>query len=90
VNGPIQGQIDLQYSIGGLLLSQTFYVIPVLRQSMILGTDFLQKNESCLDWQINTLSLRQNTVNVNTIHISQGFATSIMSLWSILSIEAVT
>jgi hypothetical protein len=41
---------------------------------MILGTDFLQKNESCLDWQINTLSLRQNTVNVNTIHISQGFA----------------
>jgi hypothetical protein len=35
-----------------------------------LGTDFLQKNEACLDWQNNTLSLRQNTVNVNIIHIS--------------------
>lgn len=34
---PIQGQIDLQFSIGGLLLSQTFYVIPALRQSLILG-----------------------------------------------------
>ena len=41
---------------------------------MILGTDFLQKNEACLDWQNNTLSLRQNTVNVNIIHISQRFA----------------
>ena len=71
---PIQGQIDLQFSIGSLLLSQTFYVIPALRQSMILGTDFLQKNEARLDWQNNTLSLRQNTVNVNIIHISQGFA----------------
>ena len=71
---PIQGQIDLQFSIGGLLLSQTFYVIPAFRQSMILGTDFLQKNEACLDWQNNTLSLRQNTVNVNIIHMSQGFA----------------
>jgi hypothetical protein len=40
----------------------------------ILGTDFLQKNEACLDWQNNTLSLRQNTVNANIIHISQGFA----------------
>ena len=31
---PIQGQIDLQFSIGVLLLSQTFYVIPALRQSI--------------------------------------------------------
>jgi hypothetical protein len=53
---PIQGQIDLQFSIGGFLLSQTFYVIPALRQPMILGTDFLQNNEVCLDWQNNTLS----------------------------------
>ena len=41
---------------------------------MILGTDFLQKNEACLDWQKNTLSLKQNTVNVNIIQIAQGFA----------------
>jgi hypothetical protein len=34
---------------------------------MILGTDFLQKNEACLNWQNNTLSLRQNTVYVNII-----------------------
>ena len=71
---PIQGQIDLQFSIGGLLLSQTFYVISALRHSMILGRYFFQRNEACFDWQNNTLSLRQNTVNFIIINISQGFA----------------
>jgi hypothetical protein len=61
---PIQGQIDLQFSIGGLLLSQTFYVIPTFRQSMILGTDFLQKNEACLDWQ-NNISNNTNIPELN-------------------------
>jgi hypothetical protein len=56
---PIQGQINLQFSIGGLLLSQTFYVISALRHSMILGRYFFQRNEACFDWQNNTLSLRQ-------------------------------
>jgi hypothetical protein len=41
---------------------------------MILGTDCLQRNEACLEWQNNTQSLRQNTVNINIINISQGFA----------------
>ena len=71
---PIQGQINLQFSIGGLLLSQTFYVISALRHSMILGRYFFQRNEACFDWQNNTLSLRQNTVNFIIINISQGFA----------------
>ncbi|CAC5360194.1 unnamed protein product [Mytilus coruscus] len=65
---PVKGQIDLNFEISGVVLSQNFYIIPALRHSMILGTDFCK--EKCLNWNTNKLSLIKDSVTINVIRVT--------------------
>ncbi|CAG2197363.1 unnamed protein product [Mytilus edulis] len=71
---PVKGQIKLNFEINGVVLSQKFYIIPALRHSMILGTDFCKEKSVCLNWNTNKLSLIKNSVTINVIRVTPGFA----------------
>ena len=71
---PVKGKLELNFKIGGLLLSQIFYIIPALRHSMILGTDFCKEKSVCLNWNNQTLSLIKDSVTINVIKVTPGYA----------------
>ncbi|CAG2226067.1 Transposon Ty3-G Gag-Pol polyprotein,Transposon Ty3-I Gag-Pol polyprotein [Mytilus edulis] len=71
---PVKGQIKLKFKIGGVILSQNFYIIPALRHSMILGTDFCKEKSVCLNWNTNKLSLIKDSVTINVVRVTPGFA----------------
>ena len=50
----------LNFEIGGAIISNKFYVIPALRHS--------------INWNNNTLSLIKDSVRINVIKVSPGYA----------------
>ena len=71
---PVKGKIKVDFELGGVILSQIFYIIPALRHSMILGTDFCKEKSVCLNWNTNKLSLIKDSVTVNVIRVTPGYA----------------
>ncbi|VDH98642.1 Hypothetical predicted protein [Mytilus galloprovincialis] len=83
----VTGQITVEFSINKFSFTQTFYVIPALRQSMILGTDFLAKNRACIDWETNSLFLKDRSININFTEQPPGYAR--VSVKTVLSPNSV-
>ncbi|CAG2246897.1 unnamed protein product [Mytilus edulis] len=71
---PVKGKIKVDFELGGVILSQIFYIIPALRHSMILGIDFCKEKSVCLNWNTNKLSLIKDSVTVNVIRVTPGYA----------------
>lgn len=71
---PVKGKLKLNFKIGGLLLSQIFYIIPALiRHFIILGTDFCEEKSVCLNWNSQTLSLIKDSVTINVMKFTRGY-----------------
>lgn len=70
----VYGKIELELKIGGLKFKQMFYVIQDLCKSLILGTDFMEKQKACIDWGTKTLYLQEFSTYVNIINVSNGLA----------------
>ena len=70
----VNGKIELELKIGGLKFNQIFYVIQDLCKSLILGTDFMEKQKACIDWDTKTLYLQEFSTYVNIINVSNGLA----------------
>jgi hypothetical protein len=73
-NHKITGLVQLKLKIGGLYFSHSFYVVPALHNSVILGIDFLTKYKAIVNLDTQTLSLLDDTVTINLIHNETGLA----------------
>jgi hypothetical protein len=48
-NNVVKGQINLPFNIDGKVIYQYFQIVPELRNSLIVGMDFLKANQALIN-----------------------------------------
>jgi len=65
----VEGSCDLNINFSGLIVPHNVLIVRNLQESLILGSDFLSKNDVIIDYRLKTVSIADDLVRL-PLHVS--------------------